>query len=249
MTLRCGLDHTFLENGKTGDFWRFPAPAFLGLGCEWEAAAEKPPVFTFLMMEAFLKVLPAGLRLALKTSGILFDGIETFSEDARGRELIWPSSNEDTLFYRTALGIRQAFRDAAGTDLFPITHSVIKMNPGQTGLTGFRRTPRHGIIYQADDEFFARFDPDQTEIAAADYTFPGPAGLVGFALDGQMKMCALYDPARADPGFAPPANKLLHFVAVSDFDRLSREDPGLVCLGAPPVLPKPQPGSSSGSQD
>ena len=50
----------------------------------------------------------------------------------------------------------------------------VNLGHGQNGFlptaTGFLST---------GDDFFARFDPDETEISASDYVFPGSAGLAG----------------------------------------------------------------------
>ncbi len=237
MTVRCGLDHTLLENGKTGDTCNRPGHAFLGLSCHWEKDIRKTGGFTFVATESFLGEIPTSLRAALAKAGIAFKGAQEFTDEAGGSELIWPSSREDTLFYKTALGIRENYRGAAGADIFAIGNDAIKMNPGQVVFVGFRRTARHGIVYQAGDDFFARFDPDETEISAAGYAFAGSAGIIGFALDGSMKICAIFDPAQAKAGFAPPENKLIRFISAGDLERASREDAGLTSFGLlPPVV-------------
>jgi hypothetical protein len=233
-TVRFGLDHTLLENGKTAEVWKFPAPALLGIHWWWDKDWHKIGGFTFIVASNFLKGVPAGLRLALKQSGILFAGPDDLGEKAESPGLIWPSSREDTLFYKTALGLRENFRDAKGADVFPLSPATINLSPGQPTFVGFKRTKRHGIVYQADEDYFARFEPDELEITAAGYAFAGSVGLAGFAFDGSMRMCALHDPAQAGPGFVPPENKLIRFVSLENLELEMRAGQGFTCLGLLP---------------
>jgi hypothetical protein len=220
-----------LENGQSGDVWKFPAHALTGVTWTWEKEVRKISGFTFIVTEPFLKGVPGGLRAALKSSGILFVGTEEFKSKGETAGLIWPASREDALFFKTALAVRKNFRDARGAELFQVTHQAIKLNPGQPEFIGLKRSPHHGIIYEAREDYFARFDPEETEISAADYAFAGSAGLAGLALDGSMRMCAIFDPAQAKAGFAPPQNKLIRFIPKDELPRVSGEDPQFTCLG------------------
>jgi hypothetical protein len=73
----------------------------------------------------------------------------------------------------------------------------------------------------------------------------GSAGIIGFALDGSGKMCAVYDPLQATAGFAPPDNKLIRFIPVQDVDELSQRDAGFTCFGVPPAALAQQPAAEA----
>ena len=124
--------------------------------------------------------------------------------------LIWPISREERLFQATA---------AATKDYgLPVTHDEIVLDQAAPVFIGFKKAPPHGMEFRDADDF-VRFTPAGVELneKGSEFQFVGGDVLLGWALDPEGRVCALY---RKESGFAPKrGTKLLHFLNEDDKDR------------------------------
>jgi hypothetical protein len=122
---------------------------------------------------------------------------------ASAERLIWPFSVEERLF--------RAAADTARSYGLPVSSAGIVLDPSASVFIGFRRAGPHGMEFR-DDDNFVRFTPAGVEISdeGRRHTFVGGGVLMGWALDGEGRVCAIY---RKESGFVPPeGTKLLHFL-------------------------------------
>ncbi|MHC1765824.1 MAG: hypothetical protein AB9869_16260 [Verrucomicrobiia bacterium] len=121
--------------------------------------------------------------------------------------LIWPCSVEERLF--------RAAAETARSYGLPVSSAEIVLDPSASVFIGFRRAVPHGMEFRDEDDF-VRFTPAGVEISdeGRRHTFIGGGVLMGWALDGEGRVCAIY---REASGFVPPeGTKLLHFLTEQD---------------------------------
>ncbi len=117
--------------------------------------------------------------------------------------LLWPFSVEERLFRAAAASARSYG--------LPVRSAEIVLDPSASVFIGFRRAVPHGMEFR-DEEDFVRFTPVGVEISdeGRKHRFVGSGVLMGWALDGEGRVCAIY---RKESGFVPPeGTKLLHFL-------------------------------------
>lgn len=118
--------------------------------------------------------------------------------------LIWPLSREERLFHLV--------RTTAKSYGLPVAADRVVLDPSAPVFVGFVKAPPHGMEFRDGDDF-VRFTPLELEIndEGEVYRFTGTDVLLGWALDKDGRVCALY---RKESGFVPPHPiKLLRFLS------------------------------------
>jgi hypothetical protein len=133
-------------------------------------------------------------------------------------DLVWPLAPEERLFQATSV--------AAAAYGLPVQGDAIVLDPNVPEFIGFKRSAPQGMELR-DGEDFVRFTPEGVQLSDEGQTFQFSGGgvLLGWALDQDGRVCALY---RKSSGFIPPpGTKLLRFLSEEDRER---EQAGLSVL-------------------
>ena len=136
--------------------------------------------------------------------------IATGSQIHPGDDLVWPLTTEDRLF-----GQLTDFATDYGLET---SDNTIALDSSQGKFLGFNRAHPHGLEFRSG-EAYARFTPAGVEIEEEQFrfTFPHRIPLVGWVLDPEGTVCALYEPTE---GFAPPREcGTVRFVTASDMEQ------------------------------
>lgn len=185
---------------RLDDYVYFPQEALRGV-----AKGPMPGVFVFVVSVEFTNFLKGSSNREYRTQvgSFLVSTADVFS----GFDLIWPLSREEQLF--------QALAATAESFGLPVTPDEVVLDPSRATFLGFKKTSDHGVEFRAGDDFI-RFAPGDVELHEGGTTdrLPNHPELVGWALDRDGRVCALYDPKN---GFVPPGDiKLMRFLSANE---------------------------------
>jgi hypothetical protein len=190
--LRFGPETRIFLN-RLGDYLTFPRHALRGAATSGSAQG-----FAFLVTRQFAEFLRAQGNYKTQFGESLLT-----AEDLKPEHLLlWPLSQEEKLFNELAVS-------AAAYGL-PVTRDTVVLDPKASVFVGFKKVPS-GMEFR-DAEDFIRFTPEGLELHedGEEIRFESENVLLGWALDSQGHVCALY---RKTMDFSPPPqSKLLRFL-------------------------------------
>ncbi|MCX5714767.1 MAG: hypothetical protein NT033_08220 [Candidatus Omnitrophica bacterium] len=206
---------------KEDDYIKFGASTSIsllsGTNLEQAAYSGQPLLGVVKTQEGELRFVVAKgfLELASKPNfHNRFSRILCIAEDFNPEyRLFWPYSREETLLRQVAQNCKAWWQRAMIGDTITLTPEAF-----------FKKTPRYGMLYGSGNNFI-RFEPEEAELKSealtAPYIFKKPAGLAGWALNSESKMCAIYDQRS---GFNPPQeNGLLNFITLAEYLKSRQE--------------------------
>ncbi|MBI2926089.1 MAG: hypothetical protein HYY24_10330 [Verrucomicrobia bacterium] len=182
---------------RTDDFISFPNAGLRGVALAREGGA-----VVFAVSPEFFSFLGGGTAREYRNQFGSFLVVAT--QVSSPHELLWPLSREERLF--------QALAATAKGYGLPVTAQQIVFAPDREPFLGFKKVSPHGMEFRDGDDF-VRFTPLGVELqeGGASDRCSAKAVLLGWALDAQGRICALYD---GSTGFTPPpASKLLRFLS------------------------------------
>lgn len=135
--------------------------------------------------------------------------ITTESQIHPDDDLVWPLTTEEKLFNQLT--------DFATDYGLHTSDNAILLDSSQGKFLGFKRAHPHGLEFRNGDDY-AQFTPSGVEIEDDEFqfAFPHRIPLVGWVLDHEGTVCALYEPTE---GFTPPMEcGTVRFVTASDME-------------------------------
>ena len=189
---------------RLDDYLAFPGHALRGVA---RAADRGGPVF--IICDEFGRFLQSHADRSYKTHfADTLSGIASVVPE----QLLWPVSREEQIFQ-----IAAATSKSYG---LPVESDRILLDPSAPVFLGFKKAAPRGMEFRDGDDF-VRFTPAGVELDDGEekHRMVGGNVLLGWALDSEGRVCALY---RKASGFAPPQGiKLLRFLSEEEKERES----------------------------